>query len=70
MFRLLDNNTITNIIKTHNVSEDPKEVVKRMYLDATKNRGDFFLIDVIAPNDDPTKYRRNFLNFLIPTDYE
>jgi len=49
LFRLSDNNTITNIIKTHNVSEIPKEVIKRMYLDATKNRGDFFLIDVIAP---------------------
>ena len=69
LFRLSDNNTINNIIKTHNVSDVPKEVIKKMYLDSTKNRGEFFVVDVIAPNEDPTKYRHCFLDFLNPKDY-
>jgi len=69
LFRLSDNNTINNIIRTHNVSNVPKEIIKKMYLDATKEKGNFFLIDVICANDDKTKYRCNFLNFLNPSDY-
>jgi len=64
LFRMNDNNTINNILKTHNCTEYPKEVIKKMYLESTKNKKDFFIIDFNS--DDKYMFRHNFTDILDP----
>jgi hypothetical protein len=61
LFRLHDNNTITNILKTHN-SGDDKQAIKRAYLKSTESKGNFFMISFNS--DRQHKYRHNFLDFI------
>lgn len=61
LFRMNDINTINNILKNHNLNTD-KDKLKYAYFESTKNKGDFFLIDLTT--DDFKKYRHNFLDFI------
>jgi hypothetical protein len=68
LFRLNDNVTINNIIKNHNVDQIPKEIFMNMYLTATSQPRQFFLLDVKNP-DKKYRYRTNFTNLFRLTDY-
>ena len=57
VFRLNDNTSINNIIRNHNTTSIPKDDFKNMYLKATENKGDFFLIDLKNP---ARPIRKNF----------
>jgi len=61
VFKLNDNTSINNIIRNHNVDGTNKEDFKNMYLEATKQPRDFFLLDLKGKPD--TRFRHNFLNF-------
>jgi hypothetical protein len=61
VFKLNDNTSINNIIRNHNVDGTNKEEFKNMYLEATKQPRDFFLLDLKGKPD--TRFRHNFLNF-------
>ena len=58
LFRLNDINTINSILKNHNTNGTDKEIVKQMYYDATKNKGDFFKLDLTV--DGTGRYSHNF----------
>jgi hypothetical protein len=57
VFRLNDNTSINNIIRNHNTTSIPKDDFKNMYLNATADKGDFFLIDLKNPSK---PLRKNF----------
>ena len=44
LFRMNDNNTINNILKTHNCTEYPKEIIKKCILNQLKIRKIFLLL--------------------------
>ena len=58
VFRLGDNTSINNIIRNHNTTDIKKDDFKNMYLNATADKGDFFLIDLKNPNK---PLRKNFI---------
>ena len=60
-FRLNDNVSINNIIRNHNVDDIDKNIFKDAYKYATKDKFNFFLIDL---NDKSKRLRHNFLEFL------
>ena len=60
MFRLNDNTSINNIIRNHNIENVDKEHFKEMYLEATENPRDFFMLDLKGSPE--TRHRHNFLN--------
>jgi thymidylate kinase len=68
IFRMNDNNTLNNILRTHNVSDVSKETVKKMYNYATAEKGNFFTIDLNGDKD--KMFRQNFTNFLNPKSFE
>jgi hypothetical protein len=59
LFRLNDNISINNIIRNHNTSDIPKEKFKSMYIKATDQPRNFFLLDLKNP-DKKYQYRSNF----------
>ena len=61
LFRLNDNITINNIIRNHNVNGVKKDKFKELYLDATSEPMNFFMIDLRGKPE--THLRKNFLNF-------
>ena len=61
VFKLNDNTSINNIIRNHNVDGTNKEEFKNMYVEATKEPRDFFLLDLKGKPE--TRFRHNFLNF-------
>ena len=65
LFKLNDNVTIDNIIRNHNVGLVPKERFKEMYVQATSEPRNFFMID-LKTTDPKLRYRHNFLNLLRP----
>jgi hypothetical protein len=65
LFKLNDNFSIDNIIRNHNIGNVPKESFKNMYIRATAEPRNFFLID-LKTTDPKLRYRHNFLNFLTP----
>jgi len=65
LFRLNDNVTIDNIIRNHNISDVSKERFKAMYIKATDQPRNFFLID-LKTTDPKFRFRHNFLNFITP----
>jgi arsenate reductase-like glutaredoxin family protein len=62
IFRLNDINSINQILKNHNNNGDDKELVKEAYFLATKDKGNFFTLDLNS--DGKERYRRNFLDFI------
>ena len=63
LFKLNDNITIDNIIRNHNVGLIPKDRFKAMYVRATSQPRNFFMID-LKTTDPKLRYRHNFLNFM------
>ena len=61
IFKLNDTVTINNILKNHNINNIDKEEFKTMYLDATSEPRNFFLVDL--KGDKKHHLRKNFLNF-------
>ena len=61
VFRLNDNISINNIIRNHNMENIDKEAFKKMYLDATSEPLNFFMLDLRGKKE--TRFRKNFLNF-------
>ena len=62
IFKINDNVSIRNIIRNHNLDDVPFEVIKNAYDYSTKDKGNFFMIDL--KGDEKKRYRHNFLNFL------
>ena len=62
IFRLNDNVSINNIIRNHNVDDIDKDVFKDAYKYATKDKYNFFLIDL--KGDKSKRLRHNFLEFI------
>ena len=61
VFRLNDNISINNIIRNHNMENIDKDKFKKMYLDATAEPLNFFMVDLRGKPE--TRLRKNFLNF-------
>jgi hypothetical protein len=62
LFKLNDNNTINNIIRNHNIENIDKEKFKNMYVEATKEPLNFFMVDL--KGDGLSRFRRNFSDFI------
>jgi hypothetical protein len=62
IFKLNDNVSINNIIKNHNVDDIDKDKFKDAYKYATKEKFNFFMIDL--KGDKNKRLRHNFLEFL------
>ena len=56
------NISINNIVRNHNVDDIHKDVFKNAYKYATKDKFNFFLIDL--KNERTKRLRHNFLEFL------
>jgi hypothetical protein len=63
IFKLNDNVSINNIIKNHNVDDIDKDKFKDAYKYATKEKFNFFMID-LKTDDKKKRLRHNFLEFL------
>lgn len=63
LFKLNDNITIDSIIRNHNIGLIPKDRFKAMYVRATSQPRNFFMID-LKTTDPKLRYRHNFLNFM------
>jgi len=63
LFRLNDNITINNIIRNHNIDQIPKSLFMAMYINATNEPRNFFMLDLKNP-DKKYRYRKNFIQFL------
>ena len=61
-FKLNDNVSIDRIIKNHNVNNINKDLFKKYYVDATKEKFNFFMIDLKSTNQNEM-LRKNFLHF-------
>ena len=61
-FKLNDNVSIDRIIKNHNVNNINKDLFKKYYVDATKEKFNFFMIDLKTTNPNEM-LRKNFLHF-------
>ena len=61
VFRLNDNISINNIIINHNMENLDKNSFKKLYLDATAEPLNFFMVDLRGKPE--TRLRKNFLNF-------
>ena len=61
VFRLNDNISINNIIRNHNMENVDKNTFKKMYIDATSEPLNFFMLDLRGKKE--TRFRKNFLNF-------
>ena len=62
LFKLNDNVSIDRIIKNHNVNNINKEAFKRSYIDATKEKFNFFMVDLKTTNPNE-RLRKNILGF-------
>lgn len=62
LFKLNDNVSIDRIIKNHNTDNINKDLYKKYYLDATKEKFNFFMIDLKTQNQGE-RLRKNFLGF-------
>ena len=58
LFRLNDNISINNIIRNHNLENIDKNVFKKLYLDATAEPLNFFMVDLRGKKE--TRLRKNF----------
>jgi hypothetical protein len=58
IFKQNDNATINNMLKNHNINNTNKEDFKNMYFDATKEKPNFFTVDIKGGS-----LRKNFTEF-------
>ena len=61
VFKLNDNSTIHNIIRNHNIENISKDEFKNMYIDATKEPLNFFMVDLKGLPE--SRFRKNFSQF-------
>ena len=61
LFRLNDNISINNIIRNHNTDNVDKDTFKKLYLDATSEPLNFFMLDLRGKPE--TRLRKNFISF-------
>jgi ABC-type dipeptide/oligopeptide/nickel transport system ATPase component len=61
LFRLNDNISINNIIRNHNIDNIDKNLFKKMYIDATTEKLNFFTLDLKGGKE--TRYRKNLTDF-------
>jgi hypothetical protein len=61
LFRLNDNISMNNIIINHDVDNVDKETFKKLYLDATSEPLNFFMLDLRGKPE--TRLRKNFIQF-------
>lgn len=62
IFKLNDNVSINNIIKNHNVDNIDKDKFKEAYLNSTKEKLNFFMLDL--KGEPQKRLRHNFTNFI------
>jgi len=62
IFRLHDNNSITQILRTHDNNDDDKESIKRAYIQSTQSKGNFFKMDFTEHGD--KRYTHNFTDII------
>jgi hypothetical protein len=62
IFKLNDNVSINNIIRNHNVDNIDKDKFKEAYLNSTKEKLNFFMLDL--KGDPQKRLRHNFTEFL------
>jgi hypothetical protein len=62
IFKLNDNVSINNIINNHDVDSIDKDKFKKAYLDSTREKLNFFMIDL--KGDQQKRLRHNFTEFL------
>ena len=68
IYKLNDNITINNIIRNHNIDNTKKNIILNMYNYSTKEKFNFFMIDLKNENSE-YRYRKNFLEFLLPNNF-
>ena len=68
IYKLNDNITINNIIRNHNIDNTKKNIILNMYNYSTKEKFNFFMID-LKNEDNKYRYRKNFLEFLQPNNF-
>ena len=61
IYQLNDNATIQNILKNHNIFDIPKEIFKKLYQECTKEKLNFFMIDL---RNEATHLRHNWHDIL------
>ena len=61
LFRLNDNISINTITKNHNTDNIDKDTFKKLYLDATSEPLNFFMLDLRGKPE--TRLRKNFISF-------
>ncbi len=61
LFRLNDNTTINNIVRNHNIDDIDKDIFKRAYQHATKEKLNFFMIDLKGPKEKRPSRRHRFV---------
>ena len=61
IYQLNDNCTINNILKNHNIYDIPKDIFKELYKQCTKEKLNFFMIDM---KNEATHLRHNWLEIL------
>jgi hypothetical protein len=61
IFKINDMRSIGTIVTNHNIDSVDKKHVMAAYNEATRTRGDFFMIDL---KTEKTRFRHNFLNIL------
>ena len=69
IIKLNDNYTINNIIRNHNIYNIDKDYIMKCYLEATKEKKNFFLFDCNINSTKDKFIRHNFLGFFdIPNE--
>lgn len=63
LFKISDNATLRSILSNHNIHDIPKEKLRKMYNQSTKDKFNFLLLD-LNPQNTNIAYRHNFLNIL------
>ena len=62
IYRQRENSIINRIIKQYNIYNIDEELFKKIYLEATKNKGDFLMLDLTDNSKYP--FRHNFIDII------
>ena len=60
----LGQRSINNIVRNHNIDGIDQDDFKKMYIDATSEPRNFFMLDLKGKSE--TRYRHNFIDFILP----
>ena len=64
IFRLNDSASINKIVRDHNIDDIDQDDFKKMYIDATSEPRNFFMLDLKGKPE--TRCRHNVLDFISP----